>query len=347
MLNFRLKFRIRLYIRRFQPFVHFKKELLNSSQRKAYVFLAADYGNLGDIAITYAQEKFLCDNSDYQVVEVPISQSIEGLWFVKKNIKSSDIVTIIGGGNMGDLYDQIEYIRQLTIHFFPNNKIISFPQTFDFSETSNGRKTLAKAVKVYNRHNNIHIFAREKTSYELMLQKYTKATISLVPDIVLSLDKSEPQWNRTGVVICMRNDAEKSLTREQNEYIIDTAKKHFDEISYYDTHIGRNNLSIYERKEELNKIWLAFRGAELVITDRLHGMIFSYITKTPCLVFSNNNHKIKESYVWIGNSGAITLISEFTEESVYDYFEKKIFNNNFVHLSLREKYQTLIDAIRL
>ena len=43
-----------------------------------------------------------------------------------------------------------------------------------------------------------------------------------------------------------------------------------------------------------------FSKAELVITDRLHGMIFSVITKTPCLVFDNKNHKISETYTaWL------------------------------------------------
>ena len=39
-----------------------------------------------------------------------------------------------------------------------------------------------------------------------------------------------------------------------------------------------------------------FQKSELVITDRLHGMIFCYITKTPCIVMPNNNHKILMTY---------------------------------------------------
>lgn len=37
----------------------------------------------------------------------------------------------------------------------------------------------------------------------------------------------------------------------------------------------------------------------LVLTDRLHGMIFAAITGTPCIAFSNYNHKVKETYEWI------------------------------------------------
>ena len=34
----------------------------------------------------------------------------------------------------------------------------------------------------------------------------------------------------------------------------------------------------------------------MVITDRLHGTIFSLITATPCICFDNSNHKVKNSY---------------------------------------------------
>jgi pyruvyl transferase EpsI len=49
---------------------------------------------------------------------------------------------------MGDLYEQIEILRQLVIQQFPCNKIISFPQTFDFSNSLNGQKQLSKAKEL-------------------------------------------------------------------------------------------------------------------------------------------------------------------------------------------------------
>ena len=44
--------------------------------------------------------------------------------------------------------------------------------------------------------------------------------------------------------------------------------------------------------EKMNK----FRQAKFAITDRLHGMIFSIITGTPCIVFGNYNHKLKSVF---------------------------------------------------
>ena len=58
---------------------------------------------------------------------------------------------------------------------------------------------------------------------------------------------------------------------------------------------------------------MEFASAELVVTDRLHGMIFATITGTPCLVFSNNNHKVSESYKWIHSLPYIKFIKTAEE----------------------------------
>ena len=245
---------------------------------------------------------------------------------MKKNIQTGDIVTTVGGGNLGDMYDQIEFIRQLAVEFFPNNKFISFPQTFDFADTPNGQKALRVAKKVYNNHSNLFFVAREKTSFEMMKKHFTNTTVLLTPDIVLSLDKQQPIKERKGAVICMRQDKEKNLSDEQTKFIQNQIKNRFEMVSYYDTHINQDKLSIKDREQELHKIWDTFRGAELVITDRLHGMIFCYITNTPCLVFQNNNHKVRETYDWIKGNKNVNLLKSYSETDVKRFFEKSNFN---------------------
>src|SRR5690625_1521342 len=186
MLSFRSKYNLLLHLQKFKPFDYFNDHKIDANRNQAYIFLAADYGNLGDVAITYAQTKFLNQHSDCQVIEIPISQSLEGLYFVKKHIKPGDIVTTVGGGNMGDMYDQIEYIRQLVFKWFPKNKIISFPQTLDFAKTPEGQKALKVAQKVYNAHPDLYLIAREQTSFRTMKRDFPKANVLTTPDIVLS-----------------------------------------------------------------------------------------------------------------------------------------------------------------
>src|SRR5690606_36659649 len=132
--------------------------------------------------------------------------------FVKKHISKGDIITTVGGGNLGDLYDQRAFIRQLVVQSFPNNKIISFPQTFDVSETPEGPRSLEIAKKIYNKHNDLVFVAREEISFDLMKKHFYNATILLTPDIVLSQNKITGDSQRQGVVMCMRSDKEKNLS---------------------------------------------------------------------------------------------------------------------------------------
>ena len=165
--------------------------------------------------------------------------------------------------------------------------------------------------------------------------------VFLTPDIVLSLDKSQPQITRNGITLSLRADDEKLLTSEQNESLINWAKETFSNVSFYDTHINKGNLSEQQLDEELNKIWNQYKSSELVITDRLHGMIFSYITNTPCLVFLNNNHKISASYEWIEEQAPVILIKNFDLESINEAFESLNSSNTTAYKNLMEKYLPL------
>ena len=116
---------------------------------------------------------------------------------------------------------------------------------------------------------------------------------------------------------------------------------------YRDTHIGGEGLSLKNRVESLKLIWNDFKKAELVITDRLHGMIFCYITGTPALVFLNNNHKVKSSYFWINNAPHIKLVEDVSNNAILKALKEikgkqtEIDSTNFL-----KKYQPIISAIK-
>lgn len=315
-LSFELKIRILLFLLNFRKNPFFRKEDIGSG-RKIFIFLVADYGNLGDVAISYAQSEFIRRYfPTLEIVEVPISQTVEGLHFTKKYIQPNDLVATNGGGNFGSLYPDIETLRRLVIESFPNNRIVSFPQTIDFTNDKEGRNALKLAQITYSAHRNLVLAAREERSFLAMKELFPSSKVVLSPDIVMSLNKVEPKKERRGLVICLRDDKEKNLTTDQVGILYSLISKYFDLTVTYDTHIGRGNLTADERLNELSKIWDAFRMAEMVVTDRLHGMIFSYITATPCLVFLNNNYKIQDCYNWIKACSNVHLVTSFSEHEI-------------------------------
>ena len=138
----------------------------------------------------------------------------------------------------------------------------------------------------------------------------------MVPDIVLTLDRILPIKERKGAIICLRDDKEKKLSKNQEDTLFQIIKNKFGDFRKRDTHIGGSGLPLVSRVRSLFEIWDDFKSAELVITDRLHGMIFCHITGTPALVFLNNNHKIKSSYKWINDTKQIHLVEDFSEEKI-------------------------------
>ena len=53
-----------------------------------------------------------------------------------------------------------------------------------------------------------------------------------------------------------------------------------------------------------------FAASELVITDRLHGMIFAAVTETPCIVLNSRSHKIRGCYEWLKKLGYIRFLND-------------------------------------
>jgi len=311
------------------------------NKKKIIVALAADYGNLGDVAITFAQTKFLEKNfPNHEIIEFPISGTFTNMKSLKKICNKNDVITIVGGGNTGDMYDYIEYCRQFIIKKFPLNQIISFPQTIDFSNSVTGRKALKQSQKIYSNHKRLILSAREEESLKKYKEFFPQNKILFLPDIVLSLQQEMSSFKRAGITLCLRNDKEKNIDISQQNILIKFLEEKY-EIRYYDTHISRDNLSTQERDDELKKIWTAFKKSKIVVTDRLHGMIFCVITKTPCIAIDNSNHKVSGVYkVWLKNLNYIRMteannVKEITSaiDDLWELSDEKIIgyesDNNF------------------
>lgn len=281
------------------------------NQKKIYVMLAATYQNLGDLAITEAQIRFLKDNfSDYKIIEINVNDTLNYYRSMKKNMNNLDMITLIGGGNNGDLYEFIESKRRFILNKFKNQKIISFPQSVMYKESSAYQK---KFVKLCKKCYNLTLCAREDISFN----KYSKMGLSsviLTPDIVFYLDKYIEKTsleNREGITFVLRNDKEKQMTQNMQDKIIKYIVKKKINHNFADTcditYTG-------DRKQMIKDYIKKLSSKKLVITDRLHGMILCYITNTPCIAIDNNNHKISATFnTWLKNQNFIKLVSEYNE----------------------------------
>ncbi|MCL2695166.1 MAG: polysaccharide pyruvyl transferase family protein [Clostridiales bacterium] len=276
------------------------------------------------MALTYSQKLFLQSVfPDREVVLFPLQDTFTKLRALKRACTREDVITTIGGGNMDDIYVDIEDCRRFVIQKFPKNKIISFPQTIAFSDTPFGQKRLKKTVRTCAKHKNLTLFAREVSSLEKMRMCFPNNKICFSPDIVLSLNQAEPKEERTTVISCLRDDKENFLTGGERALLLAVLEEKYPGMIHTDT----VNISLEECRPDsyeqtLHRFWDMLKGAKVVVTDRLHGMIFCAITQTPCVVLNNSNNKIKGVYeAWLAGVPYIKFIDGFDVDAILHQME--------------------------
>ena len=292
---------------------------------RIFVFLAGFYQNLGDMAITYAQVLFLESiNPSATIICVPSTETYSSIKTLKRIIKDEDIITITGGGNMDDNYLSLELARLHIVKSFPNNKIVSFPQTVNYSQTRLGKRLCGREKRVYEKHKDLHFFVREQRSLGRIRDVFPGLRVQLCPDIVLSLDNRLPNRTRNGVVCCLRKDKEQLLNDKDRGLFIESIQLKYDRVMVVDTtDVSKEQCSENHYKTTLNEFWELIKRSQAVVTDRLHGMLFCVITGTPCVVLDNKNHKISEFYdTWLNKDPSIVLIRTFDQELVINAVNK-------------------------
>lgn len=271
--------------------------------KKAYLIGTPEYSNLGDSAIAISQLLFLkkCGFKNSYVKEITKREFLASKKIMRRYIKSKNLICGIGGGNLGNQWYREELFRYQLIDTFPNNHIIIFPQSIFFTDDKNGSQAIALSKKYYESARNLTIVAREKQSFNIIKNLYHNPTKIMSPDMVLSTtmyDYGVKKSRRSGGLLVFRNDEERKMTEKDRQKI----KQFLNEnnITYRITDMHADEpVTKFNRMNLVRKKMQEFADSEFVITDRLHGMVFATLTETPCIVFSNYNHKVKGTFEWV------------------------------------------------
>lgn len=300
------------------------------NEKTIFFVLSPTHGNMGDHAIAEAVTKMLVDlKMDY--VEVTTAQLSLLRKYGYLSVFNNHLVLVNGGGNLGTLWPEVERLFRNLIQKNMKASIICLPNTIYYENTKKGKKELAKSVKIYNAHPRLILCAREKTSYNLMQQIYNK--VLLIPDMALSLNYCKREQLRNGCMLCLRSDREKTITTEDEKELIKTVESLFGKTyRYSDMNIGIS-VPLENREDALQKKYDEFCSAKLVVTDRLHGMIFATITGTPCIVINSKSPKVKGCYEWVQNLeyvefaqtiDQIPLLYRRMQQKKYQYDNKEL-----------------------
>lgn len=313
-----------------------------NNEKQYILFGIPEHGNIGDHAIAIAERKFLNDVGVNNVFEVPIQKQKVIIKQIRKKINPDDIIMITGGGFIGDTWMQEEEMVREVISMFPNNKLIIFPSTIYYRDNEKAKKEFEKSLQIYNKHNNFVICAREKYTYDFIKQNYKNVKPLLLPDIVLYMYGDvdiNSEEERNGVLFCLRKDVEKKVSQEKIEELKRKISKDEIKIDSTDTVINKG-ISKQERSKVFEEKLREFSKHQLVITDRLHGMIFAAITETPCIGIGNYNYKVKGVYDWISELNYIFFVEdiETAKEKINELLQLENKKNN---IKLKKYYESL------
>lgn len=292
----------------------------NKKNSKIILMLTPQYLNYGDHAIAVSERKFLKKKYPNRSI-LEINMSCYKYWSkaMKKKINFNDIIVITGGGYIGSLWPELQLVVEDVLDNFKNNKIIFAPQTIYFKDKDNSPEFNRFRNKLIE-HGNVHFFARENNTYELLCKEMNlppNIVVSLAPDMVLGIERNIAIVDkRNKVGICIRKDCEGILENRL-----------WTQINCYIKDKGLETKEITMAKEHVEiPIWFSeiavkfklkeFSERKFVITDRLHGMIFAAITGTPCIALDNVSKKVSGVYEWIRELDYIFLIND------YNQFEK-------------------------
>lgn len=294
-----------------RPILKYKRD----KKKPVFLVFTPEHANLGDHAIAFSEKRML-EKMGLEYYEITGRNLTILNQFGFLHILDKALILVNGGGNLGTLWPEIEYMNRRIITENSNACIYILPNSIYYDNNETGKEEFEKSKEIYNSHKRLFLYAREKISYNIMKVAYNH--VKLIPDMVLFLNEVQPACKRNGCLICLRNDVEQTLSISDKERVVSITRDIFQGNIKITNMVLDYLVTLDQREAELRKKFKEFRTAELVITDRLHGMIFAAITATNCIVLNSKSPKMKGCYEWISDLEYIEFIDDVNSiEKVY------------------------------
>jgi len=215
-----------------------------------------------------------------------------------ETVNEDDLIFIHSSGDFGTLFywtwgrglgnKSWNYFRRKLIQQFPNNKTVQLPVTVFYHATEGAKRTLENDKSFYGERKNLVLMCREPVSHQILTSK-SQCRIMMVPDFAFSLKPTLIEKERKGVLLVLRADHESRFTLgigRLNPRLVIHITSMIRQVTPHIT-VKDVNKSPVVNKDTIDRILRYYQNFRVIVTDRLHGMIFSIITKTPCVCISD------------------------------------------------------------
>ena len=227
------------------------------------------HSNVGDLAILLGACDYLRSIHDDLVIVKE---------YADFEVKRSDTIYLIGGGNFGDIYPDLHLDKIRRLRTLRSNKVVFLPQAVYFR----GRRTIAETRKALGEYDGqVDFFVRDKESKRIA-EDLCDVGARLLPDSSLLLEPRLKDWiagiEPEGVVYIRRDDRETG------------ARFNFPGVPTFDL----MKVGIPEQPElSVRLVTQLLSARKVVISDRLHAAILVSLIGNHSILLPNSYHKNK------------------------------------------------------
>jgi pyruvyl transferase EpsO len=285
------------------------RPLLGTSRTAALVDFPG-YANVGDSAIwlgelAYLRSvegmslKYYCDNESYSRQELA-------------RRLGDGVILLSGGGNLGDLWQQSQRLRERVIQDFPDTPIVQLPQSIYFHD----RGALLRAKGIFDSHPGLTLLVRDARSLTLARTEFRNPA-HLCPDMAFGLGRIDRPCPPTREIVWLSRTDQESATLQSR-----TVSPDLERVDWLDepqtalrrlkrvfdlpplrnpwswTRLDRVKPQIWEllARQRLVRGCRLLSAGRVVVTDRLHGHVLSVLLGIPHVLLDNSTGKVRSFY---------------------------------------------------
>lgn len=338
---------LKKFIKLFISNPKFYKQLQAKKSDKRAVFIGSPvHSNLGDHLIAIECIDYIQSLGFREVVE--IQEFTYELFSNKVKVDRDDVIFIAAGGWMGDLYED-ELVVEDILSRWNKNRIVILPQTIYFKGT--GLSTPERLNNIMKQVTDLTVCVRDRRSYDYCkdILQLSDLRCLLLPDIALRAMKDIRTRDRTitnRILLSLRNDAEKVFNSDIDRLKVALGYKGY-RLEDASTLISQKIVKINDRKNVIQKKIEEFTEADLVITDRLHSMVFALLAGTKCVAIDNATHKvIGVAREWLNNYPGLIVTDEISKIPVEEIISLIDSNDYPKAINFDNEFSRLTDLIR-
>jgi exopolysaccharide biosynthesis predicted pyruvyltransferase EpsI len=222
------------------------------------------------------------------------------------------VILLSGGGNLGDLWEPYQQLRERVIADFPGNRIIQLPQSIHFQR----RENLERARRVFDAHPDLTLLIRDRQSLALAASEF-RTPARLCPDMAFALGPlARPCQPTADLVWLSRTDKESlrygPVSAEHMAARVDWISEPTDLFTNLRNRFEHRLLRhpsvlrglaplrsrLWERaaRRRLHRGCVLLASGRTVLTDRLHGHILSVLLGIPHYLLDNTTGKVRSFY---------------------------------------------------